>query len=310
MRELREFFATEGKKYDAIWYNAMAIPNLDLLKYAKKYGIKTRIIHSHSSMFKGNKVRQILHNLNRSKLPQIATHFFACSGIAADYMFIDKIRSGAQIIQNAIEVDNFSFAEKDRLDLRTELGWNDCRVIGNVGRLDIQKNQPFLIDVFYEAYKKNPNLRLVIIGKVAGANSTVDLIKEKIKSYGIEDEVLLAGSQKDMKRWLSSLDLFVLPSIFEGLPLSAVEAQANGLPVLVSDAVTTELKILDSIRYLSLDASITVWAKAILELLEKPRATESEIEKMFKLKGFEIETQTLTLQNILLGEMNEKVSDC
>lgn len=310
MRELREFFATEGKKYDAIWYNAMAIPNLDLLKYAKKYGIKTRIIHSHSSMFKGNKVRQILHNLNRSKLPQIATHFFACSGIAADYMFIDKIRSGAQIIQNAIEVDNFSFSEKDRLDLRTELGWNDCRVIGNVGRLDIQKNQPFLIDVFYEAYKKNPNLRLVIIGKVAGANSTVDLIKEKIKSYGIEDEVLLAGSQKDMKRWLSSLDLFVLPSIFEGLPLSAVEAQANGLPVLVSDAVTTELKILDSIRYLSLDASITVWAKAILELLEKPRATESEIEKMFKLKGFEIETQTLTLQNILLGEMNEKVSDC
>ena len=282
MRELREFFATEGKKYDAIWYNAMAIPNLDLLEYAKKYGIKTRIIHSHSSMFRGNKVRQILHTLNRSKLPQIATHFFACSGIAADYMFTDKIRSSAQIIQNAIEVDNFSFSEKDRLDLRTELGWNDCRVIGNVGRLDIQKNQPFLIDVFYEAYKKNPNLRLVIIGKVAGATSTVDLIKEKIKSYGIEDKVLLAGSQKDMKRWLSSLDLFVLPSIFEGLPLSAVEAQANGLPVLVSDAVTTELKILDSIRYLSLDASITVWAKSILELLEKPRATESEIEKMFK----------------------------
>ena len=94
------------------------------------------------------------------------------------------------------------------------------------------------------------------------------------------------------------------------MPLSAVEAQANGLPVLVSDAVTTELKILDSIRYLSLDASITVWAKSILELLEKPRATESEIEKMFKLKGFEIETQALTLQNILLGEMNEKVSDC
>ena len=113
-----------------------------------------------------------------------------------------------------------------------------------------------------------------------------------------------------MKRWLSSFDLFVLPSIFEGLPLSAVEAQANGLPVLVSDAVTTELRILDSIRYLSLDDSITVWAKTILELLENSRATESEIEKMFKLKGFEIETQALTLQNILLGEMNEKVSDC
>lgn len=310
MRQLREFFAAEGKKYDAIWYNAMAIPNLDLLEYAKKYGIKTRIIHSHSSMFKGNKVRQILHNMNRSKLPNIATHFFACSGIAADYMFPDEIRSSAQIIQNAIEVESFSFSEKDRLDLRTELGWNDCKVIGNVGRLDIQKNQPFLIDVFNEACKKNPSLRLVIIGKVAGANSTVDLIKEKIKSYGIEDKVLLAGSQNDMKKWLSSLDLFVLPSIFEGLPLSAVEAQANGLPVLVSDAVTKELKILDSIRYLSLDDSIEVWAKNIFELLEIPRSSELEIKEMFKQKGFEIETQALTLQNILLGELNEKISDC
>ena len=310
MRELREFFAIEGKNYDAIWYNAMAIPNLDLLKYAKKYGIKTRIIHSHSSMFKGNKVRQILHNLNRSKLPKTATHFFACSGIAADYMLPDEIRLSAQIIQNAIDVENFSFSEKDRLDLRTELGWNDCKVIGNVGRLDIQKNQPFLIDVFNEACKKNPNLRLVIIGKVAGANSTVDLIKEKIKSYGIEDKVLLAGSQNDMKKWLSSLDLFVLPSIFEGLPLSAVEAQANGLPVLVSDAVTKELKILDSIRYLSLNDSIDVWAKNILELVEIPRSSELEIKEMFKLKGFEIETQALTLQNILLGEPNEKISDC
>ena len=310
MRELRDFFVTEGKKYDAIWYNAMAIPNLDLLEYAKKYGIKTRIIHSHSSMFKGNTIRQILHNVNRSKLPKTATHFFACSGIAADYMFPDEIRSSAKIIQNAIDVENFSFSEKDRLDLRTELGWNDCKVIGNVGRLDIQKNQPFLIDVFNEACKKNPNIRLVIIGKVAGANSTVDLIKEKIKSYGIEDKVLLAGSQNDMKKWLSSLDLFVLPSIFEGLPLSAVEAQANGLPVLVSDAVTKELKILDSIRYLSLDDSIDVWAKNILELLETSRSSELEIKEMFKLKGFEIETQALTLQNILLGELNEKISDC
>ena len=150
----------------------------------------------------------------------------------------------------------------------------------------------------------------MIIGKVAGANSTVDLIKEKIKSYGIEDKVLLAGSQNDMKKWLSSLDLFVLPSIFEGLPLSAVEAQANGLPVLVSDAVTKELKILDSIRYLSLDDSIDVWAKNILELLETSRSSELEIKEMFKLKGFEIETQALTLQNILLGELNEKISDC
>jgi len=261
-------------------------------------------------MFKGNTIRQILHNVNRSKLPKTATHFFACSGIAADYMFSDEIRSSAKIIQNAIDVENFSFSEKDRLNLRTELGWNDCKVIGNVGRLDIQKNQPFLIDVFNEACKKNPNLRLVIIGKVAGANSTVDLIKEKIKSYGIEDKVLLAGSQNDMKKWLSSLDLFVLPSIFEGLPLSAVEAQANGLPVLVSDAVTKELKILDSIRYLSLNDSIDVWTKNILELVEIPRSSELEIKEMFKLKGFEIETQALTLQNILLGELNEKISDC
>lgn len=301
-KAVREFFEEFGNDYDAIWYNAMGIPNIDLLQYAKKYGIRTRILHSHSSMWKGSAIKYILHRWNQTRLKTKVNKYFACSGVAADYMFLGNLRPQVQIIQNAIEMEKFSFSESKRTDLRMELGWNDCKVIGNVGRLDVQKNQPFLIDIFYEAYKKDNTLRLVIIGKRAGTNSTEDLIKEKIQEYNLQDKVLLAGSQFDMQKWLSAMDLFILPSIFEGLPLSAVEAQANGLPVLVSDAITKELKILNQVQYLSLNDDKKVWRDSILEMIHLSRTSQVEIEQKFTEKGFDIVTQAKDIEKLFLGE--------
>ncbi|MFC3932045.1 glycosyltransferase family 1 protein [Streptococcus dentapri] len=301
-RALTTFFEEHAKDYDAVWYNAMGIPNIDLLTYAKKYGIKERIIHSHSSQWKGDPLKLAFHTLNKKRIKKVATQFFACSDLAAQYLYNGHSLEKAHIIQNAIEIENFTFSQSDRDRLRQELNWQNNKIIGNVGRLDVQKNQAFLIDIFNEALQSDDSLRLVIIGQASGNNSTEGLINKKIKEYGLEDKVLLAGSQSDMKSWLSALDLFVLPSLFEGLPLSAVEAQANGLPVLVSDAITRELKILDSIRYLSLDENLSAWAQAMLDMLKLKRTETDHVTALFEEKGFDIDRQAQDIESLLLGE--------
>lgn len=301
-KSLKDFFDQHGKDYDAIWYNAMGIPNIDILEKAKSYGIKTRIIHSHSSSWKGNLPSRIFHEWNRLKLKKVATHYFACSDLAAKYMFEPKIIGQSTIIQNAITIENFSFSNTAREQLRKELGWEDCKIIGNIGRYDIQKNQPFLIDVFNEALKQNNKLRLIIIGAEVGTNSTIKQIEEKIERYGIRDKVLLPGTQYDIKKWLSAMDLFILPSLFEGLPLSAVEAQANGLPIVVSDTITKELDILGKAIYLSLDAPISEWVEGIESSLRLSRTSDTEVKQIFKEKGFDIKSQVKEIENILLGE--------
>lgn len=301
-KAIKDFFDQYGKDYDAIWYNAMGIPNIDLLEMAKSYGIETRIIHSHSSSWKGNLPSRIFHEWNRLKLKKVATHYFACSDLAAKYMFEPKILGQSTIIQNAITMENFSFSNTAREQLRKELGWEDCKIIGNIGRYDIQKNQPFLIDVFNEALKQDDKLRLIIIGSEVGTNSTINEIEEKIKQYDIRDKVLLPGTQYDIKKWLSAMDLFILPSLFEGLPLSAVEAQANGLSIVVSDTITKELDILGKATYLSLESPISEWVKAIEFSLRLPRTSDKEVKQIFKEKGFDIKSQVKEIENILLGE--------
>ncbi|HFR3691279.1 TPA: glycosyltransferase [Streptococcus suis] len=301
-KSLKDFFDQYGKDYDAIWYNAMGIPNIDILEKAKSYGVKTRIIHSHSSSWKGNLPSRIFHEWNRLKLKNVATHYFACSDLAAKYMFEPKILSQSTIIQNAITIENFSYSEIARNQLRQELGWEDCKIVGNIGRYDILKNQPFLIDVFNEALKQNNKLRLIIIGAEVGTNSTIKQIEEKIEQYGIRDKVLLPGTQYDIKKWLSSMDLFILPSLSEGLPLSAVEAQANGLPIVVSDTITKELDILGKAAYLSLESPISKWVEAIEFSLRQSRTLDKEVKQIFKEKGFDIKYQVKEIENILLGE--------
>ena len=295
-REMDSFFKENAENYNVIWCNVMSVTNIDFLVYAKKYGIPLRVIHSHNSKWNWEKWKYFLHIFNKKRLAKVATHYFACSNLAADYLFDKNIRNQVSIIPNAIEVEQFTFSENDRIQLREKLGWKDCKIIGNIGRLNPQKNQLFLIDVFAEAYKKDSRLRLIILGKDSELKSQIE---EKIYGLGLEDIVLLPGSQTNIKAWLSAMDLFMLPSIFEGLPLSALEAQANGLPVLVSDVITTELNITNNVEYLSLKETTENWAMKILELVDKPRMNSDIIERIFKEKGYNIKYQAQNLRKTL-----------
>lgn len=297
--ELDYLFKSIGGEYDTFWLNEMSLVNLDYLIYAKKYGIPKRIVHSHTANWGGDIIRRIIHEINKYRLGNAATDFFACSETAADFMFIPKIRSKAVVINNAIEMDRFIFDEKKRNQIREMLGWQENKIIGNIGRLAYQKNQEFLIDIFNEAYKSNNNLRLVILGTKASNDLTEVKVRDKIKQFGLSDVVNLVGSQEDIQGWLSALDGYVMTSRYEGLPLSAVEAQANGLPIILADSITRETKINPNVDFLSLSDSLVLWGEKINHCSMENRLERNVVSANFNQKGFNIKSQIKNIEKIL-----------
>lgn len=295
-KELTKFFEEHAKEYYAIWVNVCSLANIDYLKLAKKHGIEKRIIHSHNSQNMDSKLRGILHKLNKKKIEKYATDFWACSEDAADWFYKPELKDKVIMIHNAINIDKLSFDEEKRGKYRTELGWKDAYIIGNVGRLHFQKNQQFLLEVFCEYLKIDHKARLVLVGQ----GEDEEILKDKVYKLGIQDKVHFAGVQYDIKGWLSAFDFFLFPSVFEGLPLVGLESQANGLPVLASkDVIPEELCINSNFSFISLSESTKRWAEKIAEMKEKaPRIEGDEIAVNFTNAGYNIDTEIKKLEKL------------
>ena len=138
------------------------------------------------------------------------------------------------MINNAIQAEKFSFSEKDRDSLRKELGWENKTVIGHVGRFDIPKNHDRMLDIFQQIVSEKKDVMLCLVGPKEGLYKE---IKEKTVQKGLEDKVYFAGKQENIRRYLSAMDVFLFPSVFEGVPFALIEAQANGLACVMSEAV-------------------------------------------------------------------------
>lgn len=298
-KQLEIFFKEHAKEYQAIWVNVCSLANIDYLKLAKKYGIKKRIIHSHNSQNMDSKMRGILHELNKKNLEKYATDFWACSPDAADWFFKPELKEKSVQIHNAIAVSKLAFDEKRRNQYRNELKWNDKFIIGNIGRLHFQKNQQFLLDIFVKLQSKLPEARLVIIGQ--GEDEVI--LKEKAQRVGIMDKVYFAGIQYDIAGWLSTFDFFLFPSIFEGLPLVSLEAQANGVVMLASEtAVPMEGRINSNFATFDLSNNADDWADKIIDMKDKMnRMNNEQIKVNFVNAGYDIDTEVRKLERLLLG---------
>ena len=294
--ELNELFALHGGEWSAIWVNVSSLANIEYLKTAKHYGIKKRIIHSHNSQNMDSRLRGVLHYLNKHFIGKYATDFWACSEDAARWFYTGKTLKKAVIIHNAIDVEWMAFDPAKREAIRKVHGWDNKYVIGNVGRLHFQKNQSFALDVFKHYHTEHPNSVLAFVGQ----GEDEPMLREKADAMGLSDSVVFAGVQYDIQAWLSSFDLFLFPSRFEGLSVSVMEAQANGVPVLASKGVIPdEVRINENFVFFDLDRDAAAWSKRIEEMTHLDRESFTEIKHRFQEKGFDIQTEAEKLEVLL-----------
>ena len=222
------------------------------LRIAKKCGIPVRISHSHSTSNKKEWKKNLLKNILKPFSRKYATDYFACSELAGRYLFGDKAFNNGKvtIINNAINLNKFKYNEKTRNRLRRQLKIDDdTLVIGHIGRFVEQKNHTFLIDLFSELHKENSNSILLLIGQGPLENK----IKEKVNSLNITDSVKFLGQRTDVNELYNVMDVFVLPSLYEGLGVVLIEAQANGLQCLVSQNVPKEVGISDLLKIIDIN---------------------------------------------------------
>ncbi len=249
-------------------------------------GAKVRILHNHSTAVKSEKLRSAMKYILRPFAPVFANRYMACSKLAGEWMYGKKnMQSGeVKVLNNAIDVDAFAYNENLRKKLRQDLNIDeDTLVIGHVGRFMYQKNHDFLIDIFNEIHKQKSNSLLLLIGDGPLRQST----EEKVKNYNLQDSVNFLGLRKDVKDLYNAMDVFVLPSWYEGLPVVSVEAQANGLPCFVSDKVSKECYLSSSMHFISLDKNADIWSKEILnsKLTRNKSAKQELIANNFEIKN-------------------------
>lgn len=255
-RGISRFMKEHGREYDALWFNVNDAANVDPLKYAVKYGIPKRIVHMHNAHLVDAPLTRFFHRLNRGKLLDLATDFWACSDAAAAFL---GHKGNTRIIPNVIDGQRMAFSPEKRAALRTQFGWDDAFVIGSVGRLAYQKHPEFLVELLPRLLERDPRVKLVFVG----VGDLAQRLQELGESLRVADSVHLAGSQQDLQGYLSLFDVYAQPSRFEGLGISIVEAQFNGLPCVVSTDVPREVDITTAIEHRS-TTDPAAWVDALL----------------------------------------------
>lgn len=248
IKTLKKIF--KENQYDIVHSNMNAL-SVFTLKAAKKAGIKVRIAHSHSTSNKKEWKKNIVKNILRPFSKKYATDYFACSEHAGRWLFGDKTydQGKVKIIKNAIDIEKFKFNEENRKSIRNEFNILDDEIlIGNVGRMMPQKNQSFLLDVFVKYHQNNPKSKLMIIND----GPLFEELKAKANNLNISDSVIFVGPKSDLYRYYSAFDVFTLPSLYEGLGIVLVEAQANGLNCIASINVPREVDGTGNVLYAKL----------------------------------------------------------
>lgn len=248
------------------------------LHFAKKHGIQRRIASSHVAPQKKD-YKFIFRKFASFFLKKSLTGALACGTNAGKALFGDL---PFEIFRNAINTDDFSFNPETRKHLRNQLNLSDnCFVIGHVGRFDYAKNQGFIIDCFNELYKKQNDAVLILIGN----GSTFDSLSEKIKMMESKNNIFLLGKQTNINEWIQVFDLFIMPSIYEGLPVSVVEAQAAGLPCILSDTIDRECDITGNVKFLSLQTPLSEWCQEIINFQDFNRL---DVRKKIIDNGYDV----------------------
>lgn len=284
--------------FDKIIFNIDNGWDLNLLKIAKKNNVKKVVAHSHNSDVSYDKFRFIklfAHTVGKTFYSSAPTEYWACSNKAARFIFNNRHNEKRHfdIIKNGIETDKYIFSEIDRKEIRKKLNISESQIlVGTVGRLSEQKNPDFIINIA-KHFHSNINYKFIFIGE----GEMIKSLKQKASQYGIENNIIFFGKSNNVASMMSAMDIFLLPSKFEGLPITLIEAQTNGLPILVSNRVTKEVKISDNIKFLPIEDEI-LWCKEI----EKISLNYNRKMYMQKIReaGYDINTTSKKYLRLIL----------
>lgn len=272
-----------------------------IMHYAKKAGVKVRILHSHSSKFVvTDKKSLLIANMLLKPTLKNTTDFFACSPEAGIFLFSKEAYDQGKItlIHNGINTKKFLPDAGKRKKMRNELGMEERFVIGNVGRFRPQKNHLYLMDIFKSVCDIDSDATLLCVGN----GELEESIKEKATQLGIFNRIKFLGFRSDVSDLMQSFDLLLMPSLFEGLPVTAVEAQAEGVPGLFANTITPNVAILPTSSFLSLEDAPEVWAKKIISYKNIER--EENPYKYILEQGYDIEIETKKLEKYYLDSLN------
>ena len=288
--------------YDVV-HSHMGARGLFTMFYARKFGVKKRIVHSHVAYEPVSKAKRCF-NIMLSLVAKLnATHLFACGREAGIYMWGKKAVANGKVtvMTNAINTEAYAFSSEIRERKRAELGVEDKFVLGIVGRLSEQKNYPFLFDVYKRLLEVRKDVVLVIVGR----GREEEEIKRRAEQLGLTDSILFLGVRRDVPELLNAFDLFVFPSLYEGLPVVLIEAQANGVKELVSDKVTKEMDITDLIQFLPIDNSQEQWVDYIVKC-DTNVAERGSYGKRVEEGGYEIRSAAKKMECFYFEGANAK----
>lgn len=294
--DLKKFFTKHKNEYEIIHSHLNTLSTFPL-SIAKKFNIPTRIAHNHSSFFTDKGIKKIVKLYSKSQIKKYATNFFACSQKAGIFMFGKNTKF--KIINNGIEIEKFLFNFDTRNKIRKNFSLNDSTILFvHSGGFRKPKNHLFLLEVFAKLVSFFPSAKLLLIGD----GEEKEKIISKAKTLNVYDNIIFAGSIPNVYDYLSAGDAFIFPSFFEGLGISLIEAQVNGLPCFASNTIPKETNLQTNAFFLSLEQGAENWAEFIRQKLKTLKLEKRSAPKL--AKNFDIKNIAKDLQDFYIKVEN------
>lgn len=269
------------------------------LKIAKEAGAKTCIGRSSNSNDEGKLKNKMAHTLGKYFFLKYVDKAISPSKLAAKYTFGKNCfeTKNVSILHNGLDIEQYKFTQLGRKQIRREFKIReDAVVIGNIGRFMIQKNHKLIVDIFFEIYKLNSRAVLLLVG----TGELLEDIKKQVRGYNLDDNVIFAGVRSDIPSILSAMDVLLMPSLYEGMPNVVIEAQATGLPCVISDTITEEADITGLLKYVSLNEKIDTWANCVLNSVSVFRENTQD---KFISNGYDIASVTNQFVQLVFGDI-------
>lgn len=286
LKSLDDFFRSH-KEYDIVHCHQDCLSGI-VLKYAKKNGVPFTIAHSHSSNQNKN-FKYLIKLAAKRNITKYADYLFACGKEAGKWMFNTD---DFTILNNAIDTESYIYDKEKSLNMRKKLGIENKFVVGHVGRFRREKNHSFIIDIFKKVSEIRDDALLMLVGD----GELMEDMKNKVSSLGLDDKVMFLGSRSDVSDLMQAMDVFIFPSLYEGFPLTMIEAQSSGLNCIISDKIPQECIISKNVKIVGLDKSCTDWANEVINVDNSKRNQCKEIDN----NKYDIKSNTLWLEDFYL----------